>query len=78
MRSPANDTHAPRLSGPNPLAPDRMRADERLSEVAELLAAGLLRLRARQAGNAESRAQAGLYSPADQSVCLAPNDGESL
>jgi hypothetical protein len=33
---------------PNPLLPDRMTAAERLAEVASILAAGLLRLRARQ------------------------------
>ena len=35
------------LSGPNPLSPDRMTAAERLAEIAEILAAGLMRLRAR-------------------------------
>ncbi len=34
------------LTGPNPLRPDRMTAADRLDEVAELLAAGLVRLRA--------------------------------
>ena len=33
------------LAGGNPLPPDLMTADERLSEVAQILAAGLLRLR---------------------------------
>ena len=33
------------LTGGNPLPPDLMTADERLSEVAQILAAGLLRLR---------------------------------
>ena len=33
---------------PNPLLPDRMTASERLAEVASILAAGLMRLRARQ------------------------------
>jgi hypothetical protein len=33
------------LAGGNPLSPDLMTADERLSEVAQILAAGLLRLR---------------------------------
>ncbi|BCH23560.1 hypothetical protein [Mesorhizobium sp. L-8-3] len=32
----------------NPLAPDRMRAAERLDEVAAILTAGLMRLRAKQ------------------------------
>ena len=33
---------------PNPVLPDRMTAQERLAEVAEILAAGLMRLRLRQ------------------------------
>jgi hypothetical protein len=33
------------LAGGNPLAPDLMTADERLTEVAQILAAGLARLR---------------------------------
>jgi hypothetical protein len=33
------------LAGGNPLPPDLMTADERLAEVAQILAAGLLRLR---------------------------------
>jgi hypothetical protein len=33
---------------PNPLSPDRMTASERLDEIAEILARGLIRLRARQ------------------------------
>ena len=32
----------------NPLSPDLMTADERLSEMAQILAAGLLRLRRRE------------------------------
>lgn len=32
---------------PNPLSPDQMSADERLAEVSEILARGILRLRAR-------------------------------
>ena len=35
------------LAGANPLAPDLMTAEERLTEVAQILAAGLLRLRRR-------------------------------
>jgi hypothetical protein len=33
------------LAGGNPLAPDLMTPDERLTEVAQILAAGLIRLR---------------------------------
>jgi hypothetical protein len=36
------------LAGANPLAPDLMSAEERLDEVASILAAGLLRVRRRQ------------------------------
>ena len=36
------------LAGSNPLPPDLMTADERLSEVAQILAAGLVRLRRAQ------------------------------
>jgi hypothetical protein len=36
------------LAGGNPLAPDLMSAEERLTELASILAAGLLRLRRRQ------------------------------
>jgi len=32
-------------SGPNPLSPDAMSANARLAEVAEILAAGLIRMR---------------------------------
>ena len=36
---------------PNALSPDRMTAAERLAEVGEILAAGLLRLRARRSSS---------------------------
>ena len=45
--------------GPNPLSPDRMTAAERLAEIAEILVAGLIRLRARQSSS--------LFSPAGDS-----------
>jgi len=35
-------------SGSNPFAPDRMSAAERLAEVADILAAGVIRIRRRQ------------------------------
>ncbi len=35
----------------NPLSPDLMTADERLAEVAEILAAGVVRLKARQSSH---------------------------
>lgn len=34
--------------GPSPLHPDRMSAQDRIAELAAILAAGLVRLRARQ------------------------------
>ena len=43
------------LAGANALAPDLMTAEERLTEVAQILAAGLLRLRRRQYRNAARR-----------------------
>jgi hypothetical protein len=36
------------LVGPNAVHPDRMSADGRIAEIAEILAAGLMRLRARK------------------------------
>jgi hypothetical protein len=36
------------LSGGNPLCPDLMSAEERLAELAQILATGLLRLRRRE------------------------------
>lgn len=36
------------MTGANPLHPSHMSAPERLAEIAEILAAGLMRLRARQ------------------------------
>jgi hypothetical protein len=43
------------LAGSNPLPPDLMAADERLTEVAQILAAGLMRLRQRHHLNDRSR-----------------------
>jgi hypothetical protein len=42
------------LAGGNPLSPDLMTADERLTEVAQILAAGLIRLRPRLFPNGSS------------------------
>jgi hypothetical protein len=42
------------LAGGNPLAPDLMTAEQRLTEVAQILAAGLMRLRRRQSMSAAS------------------------
>jgi hypothetical protein len=43
------------LAGGNPLPPDLMSPDERLSEIAQILAAGLVRLRQRECRNDCSR-----------------------
>jgi hypothetical protein len=43
------------LAGANALAPDLMTAEERLTEVARILAVGLIRLRQRQFPNGHSR-----------------------
>ena len=54
----------------NALSPDLMTAAERLAEIGEILAAGLIRLRARQR-EAEARAsveKVSLDFPADRSV----------
>jgi hypothetical protein len=52
----------------NALDPDRMTTDERLREVAEILAAGLLRLRAKRAAEGEHRRESSLDFSARQSV----------
>jgi hypothetical protein len=45
------------LAGGNPLSPDLMTAEERLDEVAQILAAGLIRLRQRHFPNGQSNLQ---------------------
>ena len=52
----------------NALDPDRMTADERLREVGEILALGLLRLRARRAAEAGNRSESSLDLSGRQSV----------
>ena len=52
----------------NALDPHRMTADERLREVGEILAAGLLRLRAKRAVEREHRRESSLDFAARQSV----------
>ena len=47
------------MAGPNPLKPDLMTADERLSEVALILAAGLLRLRSRGTSGTPAKSREG-------------------
>jgi hypothetical protein len=53
----------------NPLHPDRMSAAERLDEIAEILAAGLMRLRARKSSPLSAEfGESCLDSPGTQSV----------
>ncbi len=55
------------LSGSNPLRPDHMSAAERVAELAEILAAGLVRLRTRQSSrlSADSRESPLHFTPAE-------------
>ena len=52
----------------NALDSDRMGTDERLREVGEILAVGLLRLRAKRAAEREHRRESSLDFTARQSV----------
>jgi hypothetical protein len=53
----------------NALAPDRMSAEERLREIGEILASGLLRLRARdRARRAAGSGESSLDFTGEQSV----------
>jgi hypothetical protein len=52
----------------NALDPNLMTAEERLREIGEILAAGLLRLRAKQAAESGYRRETFLDFPASQSV----------
>jgi len=60
-------------SSPNALDPARMSAVERLDEVAEILAAGLLRFRARQSKRKSNKSnglrEVPLDFPPERSVC---------
>jgi hypothetical protein len=53
------------LSGPNPIPPTLLSASDRLAEIADILAAGLMRLRARKSsGLSDHRRESSLdYSP---------------
>ena len=52
----------------NALDPNLMTPSERLAEIAEILAAGLLRLRAKQAEESENRRDLSLDFSARQSI----------
>ena len=56
------------LAGPNPLHPDHMAPAERVAEIAEILARGLIRLRARKSSPlTPDRGDVCLDCPATQS-----------
>jgi hypothetical protein len=64
------------LAGPNPLPPERMTAEERLDEVAAILAAGLMRLTAPKSSRKSAvSGESSLDSPADQSVHATVSNG---
>jgi hypothetical protein len=70
----------PTPAAPNPLSPDRLSAGERLAEVAEILARGLVRLRARQSSSlSEDRGENSVDFSVDQRGHVAPkaNVGEA-
>jgi hypothetical protein len=53
----------------NPLHPSHMSTPERLAEIGEILAAGLIRLRLRQSSRlAADQGESSLHFPPDQSV----------
>jgi hypothetical protein len=67
------------IASSNALHPDLMTADERLDEVAAILAAGILRMRARRRRNFANRIngleKVPLDFPAEKSVCgFEPSD----
>jgi hypothetical protein len=56
------------LSGVSAVHPDQMSGDERLDEIAEILAAGLTRLHARQSSRLSAdRGEGSLDCPGEQS-----------
>ena len=61
------------MKRPNPLPADRMTARERRAELCCLLAAGLIRLRQRDAlQQSDGRRESSLHYPASQSVHATP------
>ncbi len=55
------------MKRPNPLPPDRMTAAERLDELASILAAGVVRLRARESRRLSAdHGESCLHFPPDQ------------
>jgi hypothetical protein len=67
------------LTGPNPLHPDRMTPAERHDEIAEILATGLMRLRARKSSPlSRDPGESSLDSSADQRGHARPREREGL
>lgn len=59
---------------PNPLSPDQVSAAERIAEIAEILACGLVRLKARQSRRiAEHRGENSVDFSANQRGHVDPN-----
>jgi hypothetical protein len=64
------------LAGPNPLPPERMSVEERLDEVAAILAAGLMRLtEAKSSRLSATRGESSLDFSAHQSVHATVSNG---
>jgi hypothetical protein len=57
------------LVGPNAVRPDKLTAEERLTEIGEILAAGVLRARNREAGLPPGRMQPVSVSAEPEAAC---------
>lgn len=69
-------SHSTPLAGPNPLPPERMTAEERLDEVATILAAGLMRLIGPKSSRlSRTSGESSLDFPTDQSVHATVSNG---
>lgn len=59
--------------GPNPLHPDHLTTDERLTEIADILALGLMRLRLPKSSPLSADGgESSLHFPPDQSGAASP------
>jgi hypothetical protein len=62
-----------RVTGPNPINPDRMTDRDRRAELCSLLALGLARLHVRETSKpSENIGESSLHFPPDQSVHATP------
>jgi hypothetical protein len=67
------------LAGPNAVHPDRLSADERIAEIAEILAMGLMRLRARKSSPlSREHGESSLDFSPDQRGHARPREREGL